>query len=66
MLRRIDVSEVELGMFIQRLEGNWFSHPFWRRRFILSDPGDIEALRRSEVPGVIIDESRGKSLRVIE
>lgn len=66
MLRRIDVSEVELGMFIQRLEGNWFSHPFWRRRFVLSDASDIEALRRSEVRGVIIDESRGKSVPVVE
>jgi HD-GYP domain-containing protein (c-di-GMP phosphodiesterase class II) len=60
MLRRIDTSEVELGMFIQRLEGNWFSHPFWRKRFVLSDAGDLEALRQSSVAGVIIDESRGK------
>jgi len=58
MLRRIDASEVELGMFIQRLEGNWFSHPFWRRRFVLSDIGDLEVLRSSGVAGVIIDESR--------
>lgn len=46
-------------MFIQRLEGNWFSHPFWRRRFVLNDAGDLEALRTSDVPGVVIDESRG-------
>ncbi|QYU66849.1 DUF3391 domain-containing protein [Leptolyngbya sp. 15MV] len=49
-------------MFIQRLEGNWFSHPFWRRRFVLSEAGDLEALRTSQVPAVIIDESRGKRL----
>lgn len=58
MLRRIDASEVELGMFIQRLEGNWFSHPFWRRKFVLSDLADLEILRGSGVAGVIIDESR--------
>lgn len=60
MLRRIDASEVELGMFIQRLEGNWFSHPFWRRRFVLTDAGDLEVLRGSGVAGVIIDESRSQ------
>lgn len=60
MLRRIETSEVELGMFIQQLEGNWFSHPFWKKRFVIDDPRDLAALRHSAVQGVIIDVERGK------
>lgn len=59
MLRRIEPSEVELGMFIHKLEGNWFSHPFWKRRFVLEDPRDLAALRDSDVAGVVIDETLG-------
>lgn len=59
MLRRIEPSEVELGMFIHKLEGNWFSHPFWKRRFVLEDPRDLAALRGSDVAGVVIDETLG-------
>ena len=60
MLRRIETSEVELGMFIQQLEGSWFSHPFWKKRFVLEDPRDLAALRHSAVQAVIIDIERGK------
>jgi HD-GYP domain-containing protein (c-di-GMP phosphodiesterase class II) len=59
MFKRIDPADVELGMFIQKLEGNWFTHPFWRARFLLTDPDQLEQLRESAVPAVIIDTSRG-------
>ncbi|MFN4222292.1 MAG: DUF3391 domain-containing protein, partial [Novosphingobium meiothermophilum] len=38
MLKRISTEEIKLGMFIHKLEGSWFSHPFWKRRFLLDDP----------------------------
>lgn len=61
MLKRISTSEIELGMFIHKLEGSWFKHPFWKRRFLLDDPEMLETLRDSAVDEVIIDTSRGKS-----
>lgn len=64
MLKRISTHEVELGMFIHKLEGNWFSHPFWKRRFLLDDAGMLERLRESNVDGVVIDTSKGKSVAV--
>lgn len=59
MLKKIPTPQVRLGMYIQALEGPWLSHPFWKTRFVLSDPADLEALQRSEVPAVVIDVSRG-------
>ncbi|WP_152046245.1 HD-GYP domain-containing protein [Aureimonas psammosilenae] len=62
MLKRIGRDEVRLGMFIERLEGNWLDHPFWRKRFILTEAADLAKLRASDVTGVVIDESLGAPL----
>ena len=62
MLRRIDPAEVELGMFIHKLEGSWFKHPFWKARFLLEDPERLIDLRDSEVDAVIIDTTKGRDL----
>jgi putative nucleotidyltransferase with HDIG domain len=50
-------------MFIHGFEGSWLSHPFWRRKFLLEEPGDLTALLDSEVIGVIIDTAKGLDLQ---
>ena len=62
MLKRINTDDVVLGMFIRKLEGSWFSHPFWRANFLLTDTAKLEKLRASAVPAVIIDTDRGLDL----
>jgi HD-GYP domain-containing protein (c-di-GMP phosphodiesterase class II) len=59
MHKRIDPTDVVLGMYIHKLEGNWFSHPFWRARFLLTDPEQLKRLHASSVTGVIIDTELG-------
>lgn len=46
-------------MYIHGFEGSWFSHPFWRTRFLLERPEDLAALLASDVPAVLIDIERG-------
>jgi len=60
MLKRIETGEVELGMFIHKLEGSWFSHPFWKSKFLLEDSVLLEKLHDSAVPAVIIDTERSR------
>lgn len=62
MLRKIRTSQLEVGMFIHSMEGSWFDHPFWRSRFLVSDPAQIEQIVSCDVARVTIDESRGKKL----
>ncbi|MCX7285203.1 MAG: DUF3391 domain-containing protein [Novosphingobium sp.] len=62
MLKRVQTDQIELGMFIHKLEGSWFSHAFWKSRFLLDDPEMLENLRESAVAGVIIDTERGIDL----
>ncbi len=63
MLKRIDVSDLELGMFVHKLDGSWFKHPFWTAKFVLDDERTLDDLRCSDVPSVIIDTERGLDLR---
>lgn len=48
-----------MGMFIHELDGNWLDHPFWKTRFLLARPQDLQKLRESGVRSLWIDASRG-------
>lgn len=63
MLKRVSISDVELGMFVHKLEGSWFKHPFWKSRFMLEEPEMLADLKASELDTVIIDTSKGRDLR---
>ena len=62
MLRRVPRDRIRLGMYIQAIEGPWLDHPFWRSRFLLSDPADLAALLGSSIPAVTIDDAKGLGL----
>ncbi|UNK56143.1 HD-GYP domain-containing protein [Pseudoxanthomonas daejeonensis] len=58
MLRTIHVDQLRPGMHVQRLNGPWLKHPFWRSSFLATER-DIERLLASEVETVDIDIRRG-------
>ena len=62
MLKKIPTTQVQLGMYLQSLEGSWLKHPFWKSKFVLSESADLEALRGSGVPAVWIDTSLGSDV----
>lgn len=59
MLKKIATADVRLGMYLQSMEGAWLSHPFWKTKFVLTEPADLAALQASGVPAVWIDISKG-------
>lgn len=59
MLKRVETSELRLGMYIHKLEGSWFKHPFWKSKFVLEEMWMLEALQGSAVEAVVIDTERG-------
>ena len=59
MLKKIPVADLELGMFVHKLEGSWFDHPFWKAKFLLEDVARLNALKESRVQFVIIDVAKG-------
>lgn len=48
-----------MGMYIHELKGPWMDHPFWRTKFVLNDPVDLQKLRASSLKEVVIDASQG-------
>jgi len=59
VLRRISVEQLRPGMFLHELCGSWMGHPFWRAKFLLRDPAEIEAIRSSGSREAWIDVSLG-------
>ncbi|WP_341891927.1 HD-GYP domain-containing protein [Variovorax sp. YR752] len=66
MLKKIPVEELRLGMHLHAMCGAWLDHPFWRTKFVLRDPADLEKLRVSAVDEVWIDVSKGRDVELAE
>jgi putative nucleotidyltransferase with HDIG domain len=59
MLKKIDVRQLTVGMYLKEFCGSWMDHPFWRNSFVISDPKDIELIRASNIQEVWIDAALG-------
>jgi putative nucleotidyltransferase with HDIG domain len=62
MINKIATTQLAVGMYIHALCGNWIDHPFWKERFLLSDPEDILRIERSAITEVMIDTARGRDV----
>ena len=59
MLKKIKISDVRLGMYIQRICGKWIDHPFWHNSFILTEQEDLNDLIHCGLDELWIDTSQG-------
>ena len=59
MLKKIPVAQLTLGMHLQAFCGAWLDHPFWRTKFVLTDPNDLTLILESQITEVWIDVAKG-------
>jgi len=59
MLKKIAVEELQTGMYLQSLCGSWMDHPFWRTKFVITDPLDIQKIVDSGITEVWINIDKG-------
>ena len=59
MLKKIPVTQVRLGMYLQALEGAWIDHPFWKTRFVIRSTADLHHLQGSVITECWIDLDKG-------
>jgi HD-GYP domain-containing protein (c-di-GMP phosphodiesterase class II) len=59
MLKKIDSSELRVGMAIHDLDCGWMEHPFVRSKFKLTSFEEIQKIRTAGIRGVVIDCSKG-------
>ena len=59
MLKKIDSSQLKVGMAIHDLDCGWMEHPFVRSRFTLTSEVEIHKIRQAGIRGVVIDCAKG-------
>lgn len=59
MIKRINSSELRIGMYIQKLGGSWIQHPFIRSSFLITDPNDIKRIHDAGIKELWIDTDKG-------
>ena len=59
MKKKIRASDLRIGMYVEKLDGNWLQHPFWKNAFNLVDPKDIKAIHDSGIKYAWINTSKG-------
>ena len=55
---RVPIGELRLGMYVHKLGGSWFKHPFLRGSFLLTDPADLAAIKDCGIDEVWVDPAR--------
>lgn len=50
-------------MHLQAFCGAWLDHPFWRTKFVLTDPNDITLIIESPITEVWIDVAKGLDIQ---
>jgi HD-GYP domain-containing protein (c-di-GMP phosphodiesterase class II) len=59
MLKKVDASQLRIGMFIHDLDCGWMEHPFVRNRFVITGEDEIRKIQHAGIRGVTIDCARG-------
>jgi HD-GYP domain-containing protein (c-di-GMP phosphodiesterase class II) len=59
MLKKIDSSQLKVGMFIQDLSCDWMTHPFIRQRFLITEYAQIRKIHDAGIHDVVIDSAKG-------
>lgn len=66
MIKEILATELVPGMYVEKLNGNWQDHPFWRSSFMLKSQKEINSILASGSKGVWINTAKGHDLPVEE
>ena len=59
MLKKIAISQVTTGMFIESVEGSWLNHSMWKMRFVIRDEATLQRVRGCGGTEIWIDVSKG-------
>ncbi|SFV10403.1 HD-GYP domain-containing protein [Pseudoduganella namucuonensis] len=59
MLKKVDSSQLKVGMYVQDLSCDWMTHPFMRNRFLLGSEDEIRKIVQAGIHDVVIDSAKG-------
>ena len=59
MLKKIEISQMRLGMYVHELCGSWMDSPFWKKSFLLSEQAELTEIQKTKISEAWIDTSKG-------
>ena len=59
MLKKVDSSQLKVGMYVHDLSCDWMTHPFVRNRFLLRSEDEIRKIVQAGIHDVVIDSGKG-------
>ena len=59
MIRKIQISQLQPGMYVVDLHRSWLEHRFWRSRFLVPDQECIRRIAASGIREISIDTTQG-------
>lgn len=63
MLKKIAISQVKTGMFVDSVEGSWLQHSLWKTRFLIKDTEMLLRVQKCGASECWIDISQGADVR---
>ncbi|MET3131771.1 HD-GYP domain-containing protein (c-di-GMP phosphodiesterase class II) [Oxalobacteraceae bacterium GrIS 1.11] len=63
MFKKVDSSQLKVGMYIHDLSCDWMTHPFVRNRFLLTSEDEIRKIIHAGIHDVVIDSDKGLDLQ---
>jgi putative nucleotidyltransferase with HDIG domain len=62
MLKKIAISQLQTGMFVDKVDAAWFQHSLWKTRFLIKDRETLTRVRTCGAKECWIDTSQGKDV----
>jgi putative nucleotidyltransferase with HDIG domain len=62
MLKKIAISQLQTGMFVDKVDAPWFQHSLWKTRFLIRDRETLTRVRTCGAKECWIDVSQGKDV----
>lgn len=59
MLKKIEIAQLRVGMYVQELCSSWIDTPFWQKSFMLTDIGELKKIQEARIRQAWIDTSKG-------
>ena len=66
VLKKIKISQLKDGMYVQELSGTWMESPFWQKSFLLSGQTDLDKIFAAPIEHAWIDTVKGRDIEGVE
>lgn len=64
MLKKINLAQARMGMFVHKIDGSWLDSPFWHSSFAIDTAEILATMRSHGLKTLWIDTSRGLDVAV--